>query len=266
MPFATAGGDRLHYEWIGPDPDQAPTLVFLHYALGCVETWKDLPARLAGATGCGALVYSRAGSGQSDPVPTSPRPADYLDHEAWSALPDLLAVTGVRKPILIGHSDGASIALLYGARANAAPARAIVSIAAHVFYDEHSLAGMRGTRVAWAKDGLREGLARYHGDNTDGLYLSWSGRWLEPEALTWSIEHHLPAITCPTLVMQGTEDEHGVIGQVDSIVERVSGPVERCMLEGIGHEPHREAPERVFAMLTEFVESVVTEPAKPPTR
>ena len=262
MPFASAGGDRLHYEWIGPAPDRAPTLVFLHYALGCVETWKDLPARLAEATGCGALVYSRAGSGQSDPVDPAPRPADYLDHEAWSALPDLLTATAVRDPILLGHSDGASIALLDGARPKAAPARAIISIAAHVFYDEHSLTGMRGTRVAWADQGLREGLARYHGDNTDGLYLSWSGRWLEPEALTWSIEQHLPAITCPTLVMQGSEDEHGVIGQVDSIVTKVSGPVERCVLDGIGHEPHREAPERVFEILADFIRRVSVTPAE----
>lgn len=253
MPFLTAGGHRLHYEWEGPRPEERPTLVLLHHGLGCVETWGDFPQRLTAATGCGALLYSRKGHGRSDPVPASARPADYLEHEGWVVLPEVLAASGVRKPILVGHSDGGSIALYYAARPEPVVPLALVTIAAHVYFDAHSRAGMVTSRTAWRETDLKAKLARHHGDNTEGMYLSWSERWLDPAALGWSMEELLPRITCPTLAIQGSEDDYGDPGQVTSIVTRVGGPAQPCMLQGIGHEPHREAPDRVAAIIADFV-------------
>jgi pimeloyl-ACP methyl ester carboxylesterase len=260
MPFLTAGGHRLHYEWMGPGPEERPTLVLLHHGLGCVETWQDFPQRLIDATGCGALLYSRKGHGRSDPVPTSARPADYLEHEGWVVLPEVLAATGVRRPILVGHSDGGTIALYYAARPEPAPLPplALVTIAAHVYFDAHSRSGMVTGRAAWLETDLKTKLARYHCENTEGMYLSWSERWLDPAALGWSMEELLPRITCPTLAIQGSEDEYGDPGQVTSIVTRVSGPSQPCMLPDIGHEPHREAPERVTAIIADFVAPVLS--------
>ncbi|MDH3232824.1 MAG: alpha/beta hydrolase [Alphaproteobacteria bacterium] len=253
MPFATAGGHRLHYEWIGPGPDDAPTLVLLHHALGSVETWGDFPTRLSDTTGLSALVYSRWGHGKSDPIPPSPRPRDYFEYEAWTALPELLTAAGVREAILVGHSDGGTIAIFYAARPHPAPVRGLITMAAHIFYDRHSLAGMKKGREAWLRGEMAAGMERYHGDRAEGMYRSWSDRWLQPEALGWNAEHILPAITCPALIMQGSEDEFGVPGQVDAIVRGVSGRAEGVLMDGIGHEPHREVPERIIATITAFL-------------
>ena len=263
MAFLTACGHRLHYEWIGPGPDAAPTLVFLHHGLGSVETWRDFPQRLCDATGCGALIYSRWGHGRSDPVSSAPRPLDFMEDEAWHSLPEVLRERDVRRPILVGHSDGGSIALLFAARPDPVPPLAIVTVAAHVTYDQHSLAAMREGRREWDEGNLRAGLHRYHGDNVDGVYLAWSGLWLTPEALDWNIERHLSKITCPALVIQGSEDAFGLEAQVDAIVDQVSGPAERLILQGIGHEPHREARQATLASMTGFIEAVLAERSKP---
>jgi pimeloyl-ACP methyl ester carboxylesterase len=257
MPFLTARGHRLHYEWIGPEPDAAPTLIFLHHGLGSVETWQDYPLALCEATGCGGLLYSRWGHGRSDPVSAAPRPLDFMEDEAWHTLPQILHDLNVRAPILVGHSDGGTIALLFAAGPVPVPPLAIVTVAAHVFYDRHSLAGMTRGRTEWDEGELRAGLYRYHGDNADSLYLAWSGLWLKPEALDWNIEHHLPKITCPALVIQGSEDAFGIEGQVDAIVDQVSGPAECLILQGVGHEPHREARQATLASMTQFIKTVL---------
>jgi len=257
MSFLTASGHRLHYEWIGPGPEAAPTLVFLHHGLGTVETWQDFPQALCEATGCGGLIYSRWGHGLSDPVPSEPRPLDFMHREAWEALPEILRQLGVVAPILVGHSDGGSIALLYAAKPDPVSPLAIVTVAGHVFYDRHSLGGMTAGRKDWNEGKLRAGLKRYHGDNTDSVYLAWSGAWLRPEALDWNIEEHLPKITCPALVIQGSEDEFGVEAQVDAIVDQVSGPAEKMYMQGIGHEPHREAKDVVLPAMARFIGSAL---------
>jgi pimeloyl-ACP methyl ester carboxylesterase len=242
VPFLTAGGHRLDYRWIGPAPDREPTLVFLHHGLGCISTWADLPDRLADATECGALVYSRQGYGHSDPV--TKRDARYLHDEALIVLPEVLAATGVREPILVGHSDGASIALLY---AGLAPerhrVRAVASMAAHVIYEPESLASMRKARRDFAAGKLRAALARHH-DDVDGAFHGWADLWDDESLLSWSIVDCLAGIEAPTLVIQGTGDEYGTLRQVDLICEGVRGPVERLVLE-CGHAPHEEKAEIV---------------------
>lgn len=261
MPFATARGHRLHYEWIGPGPDAAPTLVFLHHGLGSVETWQDYPQRLCQASGCGGLIYSRWGHGRSDPVTSAPRPLDFMEDEAWQTLPQMLHELNVRAPILVGHSDGGSIALLHAGGPVPLAPLAIVTVAAHVFYDRHTLAAMTQARKEWDEGDLRAGLHRYHGDNTDSVYLAWSGLWLRAEALDWNIERHLAKITCPVLVIQGSEDAFGIEAQVDAIVEQVSGPAQRLILQGIGHEPQREARQASLAAMAGFIEAVLSDGA-----
>jgi pimeloyl-ACP methyl ester carboxylesterase len=261
LPFATAGGHRLHYELVGPGLEAAPTLVLLHHALGSVETWGDFPARLVEATGLGALVYSRWGHGRSDPIPPTPRPPDYFDYEAWTVLPELLAAAGLRETILIGHSDGGTIAIYHAARPRPVPVRGLITMAAHIFYDQHSFDGMRRGREDWLKGATAAGLARYHGDKTEAIYRSWSGRWLDPKALGWNAEHVLPAITCPALIMQGSEDEFGTPEQVHAIVRGISGPAEGVILDGIGHEPQREAPERIVEAMAHFIAECCAAPA-----
>ncbi len=259
MPFVTACGHRLYYEWIGSGPDAAPTLVFLHHGLGSVETWQDFPQALCEATGCGGLIYSRWGHGLSDPISSAPRPLDFMEDEAWETLPEVLHELNVREPILIGHSDGGTIALLFAAGTVPVPPLAIITVAAHVFFDRYSLAGMTAGRKDWDEGDLRAGLHRYHGDNVDGVYLAWSGLWFRPDALDWNIESHLAKITCPSLVIQGSEDAFGLEAQVDAIVDQVSGPAERLILQGIGHEPHREARQSTLASMTGFIEAVLSE-------
>jgi len=253
LPFVTAGGHRLHYEWIGPGPDAAPTLVLLHYGLGCVETWFDFPDRLAAATECGALVYSRWGHGRSDPVPPAPRHITFFEEEAWTALPEIVAALGVRDAVLVGHSDGGTIALLYAAKPQPVRARAVVSIAAHVFYDISALASINAGRKDWDRGDLRAGLERHHGANAEPMYRSWSDLWLDPKSRDWSAEEQLPAVTCPTLVIQGSEDAFCDPGQVDAIAGGVSGPSEALILPGIGHIPHREAAEQTLETIAAFL-------------
>ena len=257
MPFLTAGGHRLDYRWIGPAPESAPTLVFLHHGLGCVSTWGTLPARLAEAIGCGALVYSRQGYGKSDPV--TERDARYLHDEALVVLPEVLAATGVRDPVLIGHSDGGSIALLY---AGLAPENqrvpAVVSIAAHVIFEPMSLASMRKAKRDFAATDLRAKLARHH-DDVDGAFRGWADLWDDEALLAWSIVDCLPGIAAPVLVIQGVKDEYGTLRQVDLICDGVAGTVERLVLD-CGHAPHDEMPEVVFGAITRLVRSAIAVP------
>lgn len=257
MPFLTAGGHRLDYRWTGPAPDRAPTLVFLHHGLGAVSTWGDLPDRLAAATGCGALVYSRLGYGKSAPL-AGPRTPRYMHDEALTTLSDLLAATGVRETLLVGHSDGASIALLHaGLAPEKSRVRGVVSIAAHVIYEPLSLASMRKAKHDFATTNLRAKLARHH-DDVDGAFRGWADLWDDDSLLAWSIVDCLPGITAPVLVIQGTSDEYGTLRQVDLICDCVSGPAERMVL-ACGHAPHEERPEIVFGAIMRFARRVLGE-------
>jgi pimeloyl-ACP methyl ester carboxylesterase len=259
LPFLTAGGHRLDYRWIGPTADRAPTLVFLHHGLGCISTWGTLPARLAEATGCGALIYSRQGYGKSDPV--GARTARYLHDEALVVLPEVLKATEVEAPVLIGHSDGGSIALLYaGLAPEKARVRAVVSIAAHVIYEPLSLASMRKAKRDFATTDLRVKLARHH-DDVDGAFHGWADLWDDEALLAWSIVDCLPGITAPLLVIQGIHDDYGSLKQVDLICEGVAGPVERLVLD-CGHAPHDEMPEVVFGATVRLVRGAVSGPAR----
>ena len=251
-----AAGHRLHAErLLPPQASAGPTLVFLHEGLGSIGQWRDFPAQLCALTGLPGLVYERWGFGRSDPL-TGPRPKDYLLREARDSLPEVLAAAGIADPpILFGHSDGGSIALLFAA-AFPGRTRAIVSEAGHVFVEAVCLTGIRAAGVAYERGDLRKGLHRYHGANTDALFRGWHDTWLRADYRDWNIEAELRRIVCPTLIVQGADDEYATRAQVDAIAAGVSGPKEILWLADCAHAPHHQARETVLANAARFIERV----------
>ncbi|HEX9940748.1 MAG TPA: alpha/beta hydrolase [Thermoanaerobaculia bacterium] len=249
--FLEIRGVRLEARWLGPPPGSAPTLVFLHEGLGSVSAWRDFPDRLADRTGCGALLYSRAGYGKSDPVPL-PRPIRFMHDEA-EILARILERTGIREAILVGHSDGASIALIHAGSGDAARLRGLVLEAPHVFAEPWGLASIARAWEAYRTTDLRERLARHHGANTEVAFRGWNDVWLHPEFRAWNIEEFLPAIEVPMLILQGEQDEYGTWRQVEAIQRQSGGPVEALPVPDCGHAPHREHPELTLRAMTEFI-------------
>jgi pimeloyl-ACP methyl ester carboxylesterase len=250
MPFVTIEGHRLAYELIPARAAAAPTLVLLHEGLGSIAQWRDFPARLAAATGCAALVYSRLGYGQSDPI-TARRAVDYMHDEALTTLPALREALAIADAILIGHSDGASIALIH-AGAGRWPLRGLILEAPHVFVEEVGIASIAAAKEAYRASDLRARLARHHRD-VDGAFGGWNDIWLDPEFRAWNIEQYLPAITCPVLAIQGADDEYGSAAQLDAIAAQVAGPVETLLLPDCKHAPHRDQPEATLIAMTRFI-------------
>lgn len=271
-------GGRLEVEWVGAAPGSAPTLVFLHDGLGCIDTWRDFPAVLAGALGCPGLVYSRAGYGGSDPVP-GPRAPRFMHDEASIALPRLLAALGIDDAVLVGHSDGASIALLSSAgaagaagsagrspRSPAGSVRALVLEAPHVFVEPLSLESIARLRDGYEGSRLAGRMRRYHGAKADQCFHGWADVWLQPEFRGWNIEEVLPRITCPTLVIQGENDEFGTLAQVRAIAARSAGPVETSILPRCGHSPHLQQREAALEVMTRFLRRIIHAPRQPGRR
>lgn len=228
-----------------------PPIVFLHDALGSVSLWRDLPDRLCGAVGREGLAFDRLGFGRSDPR-TEPLDPRFLEVEATERLPELLRQAGIERPVLFGHSDGASIALLFASAFPRVPA-AVVSIAAHVFIEEETVAGIAETAEAWRTTDLPARLGRHHGDKTEAVFRAWSESCLDPRFRDFSAVQALRSIRCPVLVIQGENDEYGTGAQVEAIAGAVSGPVRTLVLPGLGHFPHREDPGRVLSETERFL-------------
>jgi len=239
----------IESQWIGPR--EGPTLVFLHEGLGSVGLWRDFPRKLADRTGLGAFVYSRAGYGKSDPAPL-PRPVRYMHDEA-ELLPKILSDAGVKDPIFVGHSDGASIAIIHAGQGNGA--RALILEAPHVFTEESGLASIAKMRELYRTTDLREKLARWHA-NVDAAFDGWNGAWLNPEFRKWNLEEFLPRIPAPILIIQGKDDEYGTIKQVEAI-ERQAPDVQSLLLDACGHSPHRDQPEKTLDAMSAFIKTVV---------
>lgn len=217
--------------------------------------WRDFPDRLASATGCGALVYSRMGYGASDPV-LGPRPVRFMHDEALEVLPGVLERFKLAEVVLFGHSDGASIALI-NAGARSGSVRALVLEAPHVFVEPVCIEGISRIAGGYETTRLRERLARHHGRNTDSMFRTWTDVWLRPEFRLWNIEEYLPAIECPVLVVQGEDDAYGTLEQVDAVVTRVKGPAESLLLQHCGHSPHSERPDDVLEAAARFVQKTL---------
>lgn len=228
-----------------------PTLVFLHDSLGSIELWRDFPEQLAEQAGCNLLVYDRQGYGRSCGFSEPERGLDYMEKEA-RILYDLLVHLQVEKPILFGHSDGGSIALLAAALFPES-ILGLITVGAHVYVEEITLAGIREAMQAFEETDLPQRLRKYHGDNTEAMFRAWAETWTRPDFRNWNIEARLSAVRCPALILQGENDEFGSARQVEDIVRQVSGPVESVLFPGLKHNPHKEAPALVIASVLSFL-------------
>jgi len=249
-----AGGHRLEAVRLGPAPGATPTLVFLHEGLGSVSAWRDFPERVVSATGLGALVYSRWGYGKSDPI-VPPRPLTYMHDEALVTLPQVLVAASIEQAVLVGHSDGASIALIFAGSGlpEASRVRGLVLEAPHVFVEDLSVESIAKAAEAYTTGELRSRLARHHGDNVDGAFWGWNRAWLDPGFRAWNIEEFLPRVRAPSLVIQEQDDPYGTLAQVESIETKSGGPVSRLLLPRCGHAPHRDQPEATIEAVARFV-------------
>jgi pimeloyl-ACP methyl ester carboxylesterase len=253
MPFLVAGGHRLEYRWLPATRDGFAPLVFLHEGLGSIDLWRDFPDALAGRTGRAALVYSRYGYGRSDPL-AGPRGPDYLEREALETLPEILALRGIERPVLVGHSDGATIALIYAA-AHPDAVGALLLEAPHVFVEDVTIKGIEVARAAFAAGRVRERLAPYHTD-VDATFRGWADAWTDPRFRTLDLTPSLPAIRCPVLVIQGEQDQYGTAAQVEAIRRGVIGRVETRLLPECGHAPHVEQRGIVLEAMARFLAEV----------
>ena len=248
--FLDVEGLRIEFRFAGRAGARTTEIVMLHEGLGSVSMWRDFPERLAEATGCRVLAYSRLGHGRSSPV-RAPRGPDYHLKEARHWLPAVLDRLGLRRPLLFGHSDGATIALIHAAEF---PGRAggVIAIAPHVKVEDITIEGLAKAKVAYETTRLRDRLAIYH-DDVDAVFWDWNRTWLNPEFRGWNVEQLLSAITVPVLAIQGVADEYATLDQIESIRDAVPA-TELLVLAECGHSPHREQPAAVLAAARRFVD------------
>jgi pimeloyl-ACP methyl ester carboxylesterase len=248
------GASDLEYRMIGPSPDEAPTIVMLHEGLGSAGLWGDFPDKLQDATGAGVFVYSRAGYGASSPVKL-PRPCEYMHIEALEVLPEVLERVGFRRGLLVGHSDGASIAAIYAGGRQDHRLRGLALIAPHFIVEDVSVASIAAIKATYESGDLRAKLARWHKD-VDNAFYGWNGAWLDPKFRNWDISEYLAYIRVPVAVIQGAGDQYGTIRQVEIAREECYCPVEVTIIAGAGHSPHREAPGATLHAISDFANAV----------
>ncbi|MGQ0512591.1 MAG: alpha/beta fold hydrolase [Betaproteobacteria bacterium] len=250
MPGIDVAGHNLNYEWIG---EGARSLVFLHEGLGSIPQWRDFPQRVARATGCRALVYERYGYGQSDVLAQERVATDFMHREALEALPALLRALAVESPVLVGHSDGASIALIHAGAGH--PVQGVVAMAPHVFVEDISVRSIAEAARAFETTDLPQRLGKYHKDARRTFYL-WNDAWLDPDFRKWNIEASLAGVRCPLLAIQGEADQYGSMAQVEAIARQAGGRCEVLKLRDCGHSPHRDQPEKTLEAITAFVKGL----------
>jgi pimeloyl-ACP methyl ester carboxylesterase len=248
-------GSRLETAWWGPGPEEAPTLVLLHEGLGCIDLWRDVPERLAQATGCGVFAYSRFGYGQSDPAPL-PRPMDYMQQEALDVLPRVLDAAGILRALPVGHSDGGSIAAIHAGATGDPRLCGLVLIAAHFFVEDLNIASIEQIRERYRDSDLRQRLARYHRD-VDTAFYGWNGAWLDPRFRAFDITSFLPRIRVPILALQGADDPYGTVEQLRVLERHATAALETCLIPGAQHSPHLEAKDATLAAIAGFVRRVL---------
>jgi pimeloyl-ACP methyl ester carboxylesterase len=250
-------GRSLEVEWWGPRISEQASIVLLHEGLGSVAMWRDVPAAIAERTGRRVMAYSRFGHGQSEP-PLTPHTVRFMHDEA-ALLPEIFDITGIRSAILLGHSDGGSIALV-AASQQPTLVDGLILEAPHVFVEDISIKSIERVRRHYAETHLRQRLARFHAD-VDVAFRGWSEIWLDPAFRTWNLEEFLPTVTCPVLLIQGELDDYGTLRQIDTIANRVAGPVERLILPECGHSPHRDKREQVMEAIARFIARQEGEPS-----
>ena len=253
MPFASVEGRRIEYRMIPGDALAQPTLVFLHEGLGCVGLWRDFPDTVAARLGARALIYSRFGYGQSDGL-LAKRTSRFMHEEALKVLPDLLDQLGIDNPLLVGHSDGASIAIIHAA-AGERPVSGLALMAPHVFVEQACVDSIAHVRDTYRTGPLKSRLAKYHA-HVDDAFLGWADIWLEPAFRQWSIEGLVASLDVPMLLIQGLQDEYGTLEQLDRIEARASAPTERLVLDRCGHSPYRDQEAAVADAIVAFAKDI----------
>jgi pimeloyl-ACP methyl ester carboxylesterase len=250
--FLDIGDGRLEYRMIGPQPNEAPTFVLLHEGLGSVGLWGEFPGDLAAATGLGVFAYSRAGYGRSS-ASVMPRQTTFMHEEAREVLPRVLDAIGLRRGILLGHSDGASIAAIYAGSFADHRIGGLVLVAPHFFTEAFGVAEIARMRELYVSGDLRARLARWHRD-PDNAFYCWSGPWLDPEFRKWDLTEELAYIRVPILIIQGEDDQYGTLRQIEVAKEECQCPVETLILPGVRHVPHREAAAETLRTIVDFTE------------
>ena len=270
----TIDGVRLEVAHIPGPVDRAP-LLFLHEGLGSVAMWpqrgRHWPAELCAATGRAGVLYSRRGYGQSDPIPQvrGPHRTDapasalwphgrhtprYMHHEAEAVLPLLRSVLGLQQVVLVGHSDGATIALLHAA---SQPCDAVVVMAPHLFVEPMTLAAIKQACDAYSDtgaQGLRAKLARFHAD-VDNAFWQWNDIWLDPAFASYDIAQECARIPCPVLAVQGVQDAYGTLAQLERL-QRAAPQTQTLALDACGHSPHRDQPDALTTAMRDFLQTV----------
>ena len=248
--FLQLGQTRLEYRMIGPPPDAAPTLVLLHEGLGCADIWGGFAQELATATGTGVFAYSRAGYGRSSRSQL-PRPVSFMHDEAREVLPLVLDAMGFRRGLLVGHSDGASIAAIYAGSVQDHRVRGLALMAPHFFTEDMGIAEIARAKTAFETGPLRAKLARVHAD-PDNAFYNWSGPWLDPDFRNWELSDELAHIRVPILIVQGENDQYGTLAQIEMAQQECYCPVEVALLPDTRHAPYREAPEATLRAIADF--------------
>ncbi len=247
-----SGGAALEGKYHGPAPRASePVFVLLHEGLGCIALWREFPEKLVRVTEVSAFSYSRQGYGHSDPVPL-PRPIDYMGEEAVNVLPGVLDHLGHDNVILLGHSDGASIAAIHAGRVQDSRIKAVILMAPHFFAEPESVTAIAKVKTAFETTALREKLSRYHLD-VEGAFYGWNQTWLNPAFLKWNIEDALPGIQVPVLVIQGLDDEYGTLKQIEVLEKSLGHSPDKLILEGCGHAPHLEREDQVLKKVLSFL-------------
>ncbi len=250
-----AAGYAIEFERI-PGERAGPTLVLLHEGLGCVAMWRHFPALLNDATGLPVFSYSRPGYGRSSSI-ALPRPLDFHSRDALEVLPHVLDAAGIDACILIGHSDGASIAVIYAGATRDPRLRALVLMAPHVQTESKTVMTIAAAKRSFEANDLRDKLQRYHGDNVDCAFWGWCDAWLDANFRRWDITPCLSSIDVPVLIVRGNDDPYNTAVHVERIANGVGGQVTRVDLPDCGHAPHFEQAEQVLAVVTTFVATVV---------
>jgi pimeloyl-ACP methyl ester carboxylesterase len=253
--FLRIGASDLECRMLGPAPDTAPTIVMLHEGLGSAGLWGDFPEKLQAATGAGVFAYSRAGYGASTPVKL-PRPLDYMHVEALDVLPKLLEGIGFRRGILLGHSDGASIAAIYAGSHQDHRVQGLALIAPHFIVEDISVKSIAEIKTAYETTNLKEKLARWHRD-VDNAFYGWNGAWLDPKFRDWDISDYLAYIRVPVAILQGADDQYGTVRQIEIAQEECYCPVDVTVIPDAGHSPHREAPDVTLAAIADFASATL---------
>ena len=252
--FLRIDDSELEYRMVGPTPDQAPVIVMLHEGLGSAGLWGDFPEKLQAATSACVFAYSRAGYGASSPVKL-PRPIDYMHIEALDVLPKLLDTIGFQRGMLLGHSDGASIAAIYAGAHQDHRIQGVVLIAPHFIVEDISVASIAEIRTAYETTDLKPKLARWHKD-VDNAFYGWNSAWLDPKFRDWDISEYLAYIRVPVAIVQGADDRYGTIRQIEIAQQECYCPVDVSIIPDAGHSPHREAPGATLDIISDFARAV----------